>query len=213
LGCGDGRLLKLLPPGVDYLGVDSSAELIGLAQKQYPSGHFLLKDILNLDFKQEFPGGAGPTESWDAVLAFAVISHLPTVELRQQALTKIFEALRPGGVVILTCWNFWRLTRREKSIWRYKIFERNRNREWGMGNEEWGMRNGDSGLRFKDIMTYFQDGDKKYPLYYYAYTLGELRRQVRKSGFKIVETYYEKDGQKTSWGRGYNLVVVGRKMV
>jgi len=36
VGCGNGRLLKILPSNIKYLGVDSSKKLLNLAQQQHP---------------------------------------------------------------------------------------------------------------------------------------------------------------------------------
>jgi len=191
VGCGNGRLWESLKPkGVSYLGVDSSQELINLAPQD--GARFQVKDILDLDFKQEF----------DAVFTFAVIGHLPSPELRLKALKNIFAALKPGGYFICTNWNFWRLSRREKTIWRYKIFERVKG-ERGLP--------ACAGRGFRDIMTYFQDEKGAHPLYYYAFTLGELRRLMSRAGFLIKESYYEANNQPISWARGNNLVLVGQR--
>ncbi|MFA5359053.1 MAG: methyltransferase domain-containing protein [Patescibacteria group bacterium] len=184
VGCGNGRLYDLLQgKDVDYLGIDSSDNLIKLAGAT--GGRFIVKDILDLDFGQEF----------DVVFAIAVINHLPNKDLRLKTLGNIFAALKKDGYLIMTNWNLWRLSIRQKTVWKYLLR--------GKAKKQKGS--------FRDVVTYFHDQDSEYPLYYYAFTLYELKKLVRRAGFKVVEAYYEKNGKKSWWGAGNNLVLVCQK--
>lgn len=44
LGCGQGVLLRQLPKGTDYVGIDQSSSLIASAKKLSPSAHFFVAD-------------------------------------------------------------------------------------------------------------------------------------------------------------------------
>ena len=50
VGCGNGRLLSILPTGqISYLGADNCPELISLAKNNYPTQRFTETDILDLN--------------------------------------------------------------------------------------------------------------------------------------------------------------------
>jgi ubiquinone/menaquinone biosynthesis C-methylase UbiE len=94
VGCGNGLVYKELIPGVinneQYTGVDVSDEMLKLAHKNFPAGNFLHGDIFGLQFLDS---------SFDLVLSFEVVIHLPEIE------TPIAEMLRVAGqMLIFTAW-------------------------------------------------------------------------------------------------------------
>lgn len=190
MGCGNGRLLESLPQTIEYLGVDNSEGLIAEAinfsrnRGKFQVGGF---DDVGRKF----------TDYFDAAALFAVLNHLPTVELRLRALKSLYKALKPGGYLLMTNWNMWRLSSKEKSIWKYKISLNKNIGSWRLG--------------FKDVLTNWRIGDRNFPLYYYAFTLKELKELVMTAGFEVVEGYYSTDGKKTNIFQGKNIVVVGKK--
>lgn len=95
IGCGDGKVTAVLArylPGGRVTGIDSSAEMIALAEKNHGTTatnlSFLLQDAGSLSFVQEF----------DVVFSNAalhwVIDHRPV-------LRGIYQALKPEGRVLV----------------------------------------------------------------------------------------------------------------
>lgn len=96
LGCGDGKVTAeiagRLPQG-RVIGIDNSAAMIALANRQYPAGRypnmvFKLMDARELVFSGQF----------DAVFSNAVLhwikDHRPVLE-------GVFKGLKPGGKILL----------------------------------------------------------------------------------------------------------------
>ncbi|MDO8581469.1 MAG: class I SAM-dependent methyltransferase [bacterium] len=110
VGCGNGRLLGALPVGVQYVGCDTSVQMIAIAKKRCAiyKGHlckkqgcplcvrFVLGDVLRLPF---------PDASFDHVFALAVLHHIPSTALRQQAISELVRLVKPGGRITITVWN------------------------------------------------------------------------------------------------------------
>jgi trans-aconitate 2-methyltransferase len=108
LGCGDGALTAqiaaLLPQG-EALGIDASQGMIDVArQKQSGNLRFLLMDINELDFSEEF----------DVVFSNATLHW---VKDHRRMLQRVRRALRPGGVLRFdfagegNCSHFFRVVR------------------------------------------------------------------------------------------------------
>ncbi len=88
LGCGMGiPAAKYFARNHSYLGVDISDVQIRRAKKLVPQGRFRRADMAQLRF---------PAESFDAVLSFYSIIHLPLKEQRP-LLRRIYRWLKPGG--------------------------------------------------------------------------------------------------------------------
>lgn len=89
VGCGTGILLSRLPDGVERVGVDVSAAMLGDAAKRTPRLTLARTDIKRLPFKN----GA-----FDAAVCRAVLQHL---DQPQAALGEISRVLKPGGRFVL----------------------------------------------------------------------------------------------------------------
>ncbi len=100
VGCGNGRLLDTLPVGVRYTGCDTSERMITIARTRspihLPTVQFIAGGILALPF---------PDGVFDHVFALAVLHHIPSAALRQQAVRELARVTRPGGRVTITVWN------------------------------------------------------------------------------------------------------------
>lgn len=93
IGCGSGEDCKFFADKkINAIGIDFSEQLINEAKKRFPSGNFLVMDILDMDF---------PNSSFDGVLAKHSLLHLPKKQI-SQILTKINSMLKPGGLFLLT---------------------------------------------------------------------------------------------------------------
>ena len=93
LGSGAGvRSTRILAGRGRLVGVDISAEQVRRARERVPQGEFFVADALGVDF---------PRASFDAVVAFYVLTHVPRSEL-SSLLAKVARWLRPGGHFLAT---------------------------------------------------------------------------------------------------------------
>jgi trans-aconitate methyltransferase len=96
IGCGDGKVTSEIASILNnghVLGIDSSKDMIELAQKTFPEDknknlNFKLKDVQDLDFKEQF----------DVVFSNAALhwihEHLPVLK-------KINRSLKPSGKILI----------------------------------------------------------------------------------------------------------------
>jgi len=100
VGCGNGRLLKVLKnKNIKYTGIDISKRLIEIAKKNYPQNNFLIASNLNLPFLDN---------NFDKVFSVAVLHTIPSEGLRQKAISELKRVLKPGGLLFVTAWDMWR---------------------------------------------------------------------------------------------------------
>lgn len=94
LGCGSGKPIDsfLIARGFDVTGVDISEEQIRLAKETLPTGTFIHGDMSEVAF---------PPETFDAVVSFYAIFHVPREE-HAPLLHKASTFLRPGGYLLVT---------------------------------------------------------------------------------------------------------------
>jgi trans-aconitate methyltransferase len=89
LGCGTGHLTaQIAERGVDVLGIDSSAAMIGQARQNYPKLKFALADARSLHFDQPF----------DAVFSNAALHWIPDPAA---VIASVASALKPTGRFVL----------------------------------------------------------------------------------------------------------------
>ncbi len=95
LGCAIGRLSMLIAAqGIEVYGLDASAKAIAFARswaqdEQMPNIHFDVGMASTLCY---------PDSTFDAVVANAVLDHMPLSEARK-AVREIASVLKPGGLV------------------------------------------------------------------------------------------------------------------
>lgn len=93
IGCGAGiPIAHTLANDFAVTGVDISAEQIRRACSHVPIGRFIHSDIMALDL---------PPATFDAVVAFYAIFHLPREE-HPELLRRIYTWLKPGGYLLAT---------------------------------------------------------------------------------------------------------------
>ena len=91
LGCGAGiPMTATLAVGRSVTGVDISSAQIALARANVPSAWFIQADLTTLAF---------PSRSFDAVVAFYSLTHVPRVE-HAALFGRIRSWLRPGGLFL-----------------------------------------------------------------------------------------------------------------
>jgi tRNA (uracil-5-)-methyltransferase TRM9 len=115
VGCGNGRLLAFLADAGwcgDYCGVDSSEALLAIADEQSAgktgiTRRFLRAELTTCDSYQPLawtdPLGR---DQWDAVILLAVLHHIPGADARGRLLAACADLLRPGGILIVSTWQF-----------------------------------------------------------------------------------------------------------
>ncbi len=107
LGCGNGRFAHFLDERldqVDYVGVDGSENLVGIAEKRSAelsrtTTAFHAIDLAEDDWQIE-------RSDFDAVVALAVMHHIPSFAARSTFLRAAASCLAPGGTLILSNWRF-----------------------------------------------------------------------------------------------------------
>jgi 2-polyprenyl-3-methyl-5-hydroxy-6-metoxy-1,4-benzoquinol methylase len=96
LGCAIGRLSMLIAAqGIEVYGLDASEKAIAFARawaqdEQMPDIHFDVGMASTLTY---------PDNAFDAVVANAVLDHMPLSEA-QKAVWEMYAVLRPGGLVL-----------------------------------------------------------------------------------------------------------------
>ncbi|MFA5051752.1 MAG: methyltransferase domain-containing protein [Patescibacteria group bacterium] len=187
-GCGNGRLYELLKEkNVEYTGLDLSDELIAIARRQYPGIPFAVGNILDLPFEPE---------SFDDIFCIATMHHLPTEQLRIQAIQQFYKVLRPNGEVVLLNWNlmatnWWPV--HVKILWQ---------RILGKGR-----------VSFPDVIKHWKNasGEMIGRRYIHGFRLSELSALLDNNGFTRVQQYYTKKGRTATWRDGYNLITIAKK--
>jgi SAM-dependent methyltransferase len=171
VGCGNGRLLEnLVDKNISYLGVDNSEELLKLARTNYPNHEFKTADILNLIPVVK--------EKFNLVISVAVLHHLPSEELRLQALEQLKLVCAPQGQIIFSVWKLWTNKKYQKyllkNIWEKVTFRSN--------------------LDFGDLLFPWKNnkGEAVSERYYHAFTKRGLRKLLSKAGFKNFKLYSDK---------------------
>ena len=74
IGCGIGHLLHFVKDGIEYVGADTSPEMLQVARHFYPNNTFRIGDIYDLS----------PFRIFDTVLSQSVLIHLPEIEIPLQ---------------------------------------------------------------------------------------------------------------------------------
>jgi len=165
LGCGNGRFYELLRERmVDYVGVDSSEQLIQIAKQKYPDLEFRVTDALDLPFADD---------SFDKVVSVAVLHHIPSKKYRQKFMAEAGRVLKKGGILIITVWDLWKKKKIKKMIFKYGLLKL-----FGLTK-----------LDFKDILYPWKNskGEVVTKRYFHCFKPEELKNLAENSGFKIKE--------------------------
>jgi tRNA (uracil-5-)-methyltransferase TRM9 len=179
LGCGNGRWYKIFrEKKVDYFGIDNSKKLIEIAKENFSEAKFFVGDALNLPFQDNF---------FDKVYSIALLHHIPSEDFRIKVLKEAKRVLKPGGILILTCWKIHQL-REILALLKYTFLK----------------LIGKSKLDFKDI---FLSWGKKTLRYYHCFSKRELENLVKKVGFEILDSGVVKNKR----GNRQNYYIISQK--
>jgi SAM-dependent methyltransferase len=118
VGCGNGRFGafladRLVPGELRYTGIDSSEPLLARARaRALPCAAVELVCVDLVEAREPLP--AGP---YSLIALFGVLHHIPGLARRRALLRSLGERLTPGGLLVLTCWQFEAFSRfRDKLI-------------------------------------------------------------------------------------------------
>ncbi|MBE9508778.1 MAG: class I SAM-dependent methyltransferase [Chloroflexi bacterium] len=182
VGCGNGRLALLLDrerPGATYLGVDAVPEIIEVARAQADqlttiTATFEVADVAWPGWSERLQDAlpsASLRTSFDCIVCLAVLHHIPGFDLRLRILRDIASLLTPGGLLILSTWQFL-----ESERMRRKIVE------WAEASiPEEPLEPGDYLLDWK------REG--RGLRYCHLVDEGEINRLVAESGLRVRETF------------------------
>jgi len=200
LCCGQGRhSLELARRGFRVVGVDLSEALLYVAQQRAEREGlpltFLHCDMREIDFFAEF----------DAVInMFSSFGYLESEAEDEKVLSKIAQALKPGGKLLLDVVNRDRLVRDFQG------------REWHAADEgwlvleerEWDLLSGRVETRWvcvaRDGVRYERRSSVR------LYTLAELRVMLERQGLKVAKVFGDYDGRPYSWDTPRLLLVAQR---
>lgn len=187
LGCGSGALALELDrrwPTGSYLGLDASPVLLAEARaalKAAPPGgvdiRFALANLADPDWIEI--AAAFPV---DAVLAFAVLHHIPSADLRRRILEQVNSLLPAGGLFIHSEWQFQHSPR-----WLARV------QPWSrVGIDEREVEAGDTLLDWRHALP--GQAEQVGLRYVHLFSRAELSQLAQASGFEIIEEF-ESDGE------------------
>ena len=185
IGCGNGTVARAWAADGRtgrYQGLDFSAGLLEEArtlQGSVPEG-------LQIEFAEANLSEPGWTRAvqdgdWDGALAFAVLHHLPGMELRQRVLADLASLLQPGALFILSNWQFANSDR-----WLARV------QPWSLaGIDEHTLEPGDTLLDWRASLP--GQPEQVGLRYVHLFTRAELNNLAESAGFEVQDAY-ESDG-------------------
>ena len=120
LGCGQGRVVAMLPAGCEYVGVDFSTEMLAIAERSANietveslsiKPCFITGDLLDPEWPASLPSGY-----YDWVILRAVLHHIPGMENRQAVVTRASRYLAPRGRLLIANWQFLEIERLRRRL-------------------------------------------------------------------------------------------------
>jgi SAM-dependent methyltransferase len=180
IGCGNGEFARYLGKqgfAGGYTGLDSSPGLLGFSNNipkavQF-SPIFLNKDITSNDWDSNFG-----TASFDRIVSFAVLHHIPGHDLRNSLFASIRRLLLPDGFFILSNWQFMNSKKLAERVVPWEEIGISRTQvDEGDTLLDWRAEEGKTGYR-----------------YVHLFSEDELAGYAKDADFKIIETFYS-DGR------------------
>jgi tRNA (uracil-5-)-methyltransferase TRM9 len=184
LGCGNGELARELNRrghGGFYLGMDFSPVLLQDAGKitGNESFGFIQGDLLEPGWESQVTNGGN--KSYDWVISFAVLHHIPGKNNRLEILKKIHALLRPGGCFIHSEWQFLNSAKLRERI-----------QPWSKAGIP------EDALEPNDYLLDWRSGGRGLR-YVHAFNETELSSLAETGGYKIMETF-QSDGSTGNLG-------------
>lgn len=197
IGCGNARMIDFFQQYNcnlnNYLGVDFSVKLIEIARANHPKFNFLVKDITQNNFVNNIL-----SNNYNVILLLAVLHHLPSKKFQLKALRNIYQVLGNNGYLIVTVWNLW-----QKNFWLDHF-------------RQLILKYRQKNLKFLYIPYKISDGLKIKKIikrFFYSFTKLELKNLLNKAGFRIIDSFYTKHGNKSNFLIGHDLCLVAKKEI
>ncbi len=176
VGCGNGTLALALKKGRfrgQYLGVDLSAGLISKAEErmgQTGAGRYDFKqmDLADMCWQEAL---AGKTFDW--VVCFAVLHHLPGKALQQQVAQTFAALVSPSGRVAVSAWQWQNSTRLRKRVLPWS----------SVGIDPARLDEG-------DVLLDWRAGEQVGVRYVHTFSEASLAALADRAGFNVLETFY-----------------------
>lgn len=180
IGCGNGELARYLGTTSyegKFLGIDYSPALLDFSARTsstarfFPS--FLVKDITTLNWADHLSGDAF---SW--IVSFAVMHHIPGIELRNIVFQSIRRLITNEGLFIHSQWQFMNSPKLTKRVvpWENIGFSPS-HLDQGDYLLDWLAEEGKAGYR-----------------YVHLFTEDELSQYAVRNGFRVKDSFYS-DGK------------------
>jgi SAM-dependent methyltransferase len=191
LGCGNGELARTLSRRGhrgSYLGLDFSPPFLKEAEREafaFPV-KFLQTDLTMDDWEEREKeereeSSLFPPASFDIIFAFAVLHHIPGVQLRVNLIGKIHNLLKRNGSFIHSNWQFLNSPRLRARIQSWDAIGLTA-QDVDANDYLLDWKRGGMGLRY---VHHFDDA--------------ELAKLAGTGGFEVVETFYS-DGESQRLG-------------
>lgn len=114
VGCGNGRLVSGLPPGVKYYGFDFSRTLLEEANERYPNNSFGYGDVTD-------PSVWKKLSKFNAIFCVAVLHHIPTREQQLFVVKQMKIHAKRNALLFLSVWNLWQSTFLQNHLDSYEL--------------------------------------------------------------------------------------------
>lgn len=198
LGCATGSYaIKLSQKGYRVYGLDYSQEMVDYAinqnKKLSQMAHFTKRDMLDLDEKNAFIGiySIGNT-----------LVHLPSKEDVWHMLKHIYEALKPGGTLVLQIINYDRiLDQKVDSLPTIEFPNGSFMRKYEVKDEL---------IAFTSVLTY-QDITQENVTMLLPLRYEELKNGLKEAGFENIHAYDGFSNNPFKVGKSVQLVIKANK--
>ena len=186
LGCGSGALASAWVQAArtgSYLGVDFSPALLAEARRGLSqvlpnlSVEFTSVNLFDPHWQTNFT-----RQSFDGILAFAVLHHLPGMQLRRRILLQVNSLLAPRGMFIHSNWQFQHSPRLMARRLPWETI--------GLSDQD--VEQGDTLLDWRHTLP--GDPQQIGLRYVHLFSREELADLAQQSGFEIAQEF-ESDGR------------------
>lgn len=180
IGCGNGRFANFLINQnlkLRYLGIDSNQKLLnmGLKQDKFKNDEENLRlekfDVVENLLEAEDDKFGMDFGEFDLAVAFGVLHHLPSFELRKKFMKMLAAQIDNAGMVVIAAWRF---DRDENLIKRKLSFS-----EFGFEEDE---------VENEDYLLDWQRGERAVRFCHLVLP-NEMEMLLKSAGLKLVETF------------------------
>lgn len=176
IGCGNGELARYLGTTSyegKFLGIDSSPALLDFSRRTSPTARFspsfLVKDITSQNWAAQLHGDA-----FDRIVSFAVMHHIPGVELRNHVFQSIRRLITNNGLFIHSQWQFMNSTKLAKRVIPWET----------IGLSQSLMDPGDT------LLDWRAEERKTGYRYVHLFTEAELSQYAATNGFSVSDSFF-----------------------